>query len=372
MCTTKVFVTVHQDGHRSTTSQVLLCPASRRNRPCADHTVVQQPASRDQLPHAPAAPAISFPPTPEYSPRPSDYSPRPSNYSPRPSSRGSADPHSSRHSSRHSSTSSSQRREPGIYVNGQRMVNVYSSSSRPERVMLVPHPPTPRTPPQSNSMPRTAPSSPSANLAIPYSSSPRQHYNQPYLVDERQRGLHHHHHHHHHVAVQPASPASSSSSRHSRQTSASSQGSRRSFSSAADDEERRRRRDERGERRSSRKTDELRDRIKHANDEIANRPAVRTVGEQQPQPQSQQPVTERRSRRDGHEELVGVMSRLNVEDKNWRQRRAYEKAAMLEQEEIEAQNQRMRERTVPQRRATVGPGSRRHRIAYDDGLYRWE
>ncbi|KAM0738013.1 hypothetical protein ACQRIT_007489 [Beauveria bassiana] len=367
MCTTKVFVTVHQDGHRSTTSQVLLCPASRRNRPCADHTVVQQPASRDQLPHAPAAPAISFPPTPEYSPRPSsNYSPHPSNYSPRPSSRGSADPHSSRHSSRHSSTSSSRRREPGIYVNGQRMVNVYSSS-RPERVMLVPHPPTPRTPPQSNSMPRTAPSSPSANLAIPYSSSPRQHYNQPYLVDERQRGLHHHHHHHH-VAVQPASPVSSSS-RHSRQTSASSQGSRRSFSSAADDEERRRRRDERGERRSSRKTDELRDRIKHANDEIANRPAVRTVDEQQPQ---SQPVTERRSRRDGHEELVGIMSRLNVEDKNWRQRRAYEKAAMLEQEEIEAQNQRMRERTVPQRRATVGPGSRRHRIAYDDGLYRWE
>ncbi|KAM3519416.1 hypothetical protein MY4038_009790 [Beauveria bassiana] len=352
MCTTKVFVTVHQDGHRSTTSQVLLCPASRRNRPCADHTVVQQPASRDQLPHAPAAPAISFPPTPEYSPRPSShYSPHPSNYS-RPSSRGSAD----RHSSRHSSTSSSRRREPGIYINGQRIINAYNSS-RPERVMLVPHPPTPRTPPQSNSMPRTAPSSPAANLAIPYSSSPGQHYNQPYLVDERQRGLHHHHH----VAVQPASPVSSSS-RHSRQTSASSQGSRRSFSSAADDEERRRRRDERGERRSSRKTDELRDRIKHANDEIANRPSVRTV----------EPVTERRSRRDGHEELVGVMSRLNVEDKNWRQRRAYEKAAMLEEEEIEAQNQRMRERTVPQRRATVGPGSRRHRIAYDDGLYRWE
>ncbi|KAM3512040.1 hypothetical protein MY11210_004300 [Beauveria gryllotalpidicola] len=366
MCTTKVFVHVHQDGHRSTNSQVLLCPASRHNRPCADHTVVQQPASRDQLPHAPAAPIIAFPPTPDYSPRRSNYSPRPSNYSPRPSSRGSAaaavsdaDRHSSRHSSRQSSTSSS-RRSPGIYVNGQRMVNVYGSS-RPERIMLVPHPPTPRTPPQTNSMPRTAPSSPSANPSIPYSSSPRQHYNQPYLVDERQRGMHH-------AAVQPASPGSNSS-RHSRQTSAGSQGSRRSFSSAADDEERRRRRDERGERRSSRKTDELRDRIKHANDEIANRPAVRTVDEQQ---QQQPPVTERRSRRDGHEELVGIMSRLNVEDKNWRQRRAYEKAAVLEQEEIEAQNQRMRERTVPQRRATVGPGSRRHRIAYDDGLYRWE
>ncbi|KAM3427331.1 hypothetical protein NHJ13734_009015 [Beauveria thailandica] len=368
MCTTKVFVTVHQDGHRSTNSQVFLCPASRRNRPCADHTVVQQPASRDQLPHAPAAPAISFPPTPEYSPRPSSYSPRHSNYSPRPSSRGSAtaalsdaDRHSS---SRHSSTSSS-RRSPGIYVNGQRMVSAYSSSD-PERFMMVPHPPTPRTPPQNSSKPRTAPSSPAANLSIPYSSSPRQHYNLPYLVDERPRGMHH-------VAVQPASPGSSSS-RHSRQTSASSQGSRRSFSSAADDEERRRRRDERGERRSSRKTDELRDRIKHANDEIANRPAVRTVDEQQQQQQQQQqqPVTERRSRRDGHEELVGIMSRLNVEDRNWRQRRAYEKAAVLEQEEIEAQNQRMRERTVPQRRATVGPGSRRHRIAYDDGLYRWE
>lgn len=43
-----------------------------------------------------------------------------------------------------------------------------------------------------------------------------------------------------------------------------------------------------------------------------------------------------------------------------------------EQAEVEAQKQRLRERQLPKRRASVGPGYRRHRVAYDDGLYRWE
>jgi hypothetical protein len=35
-------------------------------------------------------------------------------------------------------------------------------------------------------------------------------------------------------------------------------------------------------------------------------------------------------------------------------------------------DRRLRERLMPRRRATVGSGTRRHPVLYDDGLYRWE
>lgn len=41
-------------------------------------------------------------------------------------------------------------------------------------------------------------------------------------------------------------------------------------------------------------------------------------------------------------------------------------------EEAEAMVKRLRERQMPKRRFSVGPGGRRHRIMYDDGAYRWE
>lgn len=44
----------------------------------------------------------------------------------------------------------------------------------------------------------------------------------------------------------------------------------------------------------------------------------------------------------------------------------------LERTEEEAQRQRLRERQMPRRRFSVGPGGRRHRVLYDDGVYRWE
>jgi hypothetical protein len=47
--------------------------------------------------------------------------------------------------------------------------------------------------------------------------------------------------------------------------------------------------------------------------------------------------------------------------------RAREKKA-----EEEAMVQRLRERQMPKRRFSVGPGGRRHRVLYDDGVYRWE
>ena len=56
--------------------------------------------------------------------------------------------------------------------------------------------------------------------------------------------------------------------------------------------------------------------------------------------------------------------RLGERDRILRQR--------LEADEEEAMRQRLRERQLPRRRFTVGPGHRRHRVLYDDGLYRFE
>lgn len=44
----------------------------------------------------------------------------------------------------------------------------------------------------------------------------------------------------------------------------------------------------------------------------------------------------------------------------------------LEEDEEEAMRQRLIERQLPRRRFSVGPGHRRHRVLYDDGVYRWE
>jgi hypothetical protein len=46
--------------------------------------------------------------------------------------------------------------------------------------------------------------------------------------------------------------------------------------------------------------------------------------------------------------------------------------ARIQVQEEEALKQRLRERQMPKRRFSVGPGGRRHRVLYDDGVYRWE
>ncbi|OAA53707.1 hypothetical protein ISF_08646 [Cordyceps fumosorosea ARSEF 2679] len=370
MCTTTVYV--HADGRRSAGTQPVLCHLSRFGRPCSALIEVEQSMSRDRIPPAaPAAPIHSG----THSPRPSSHESTGNRYSISSrhsnSSRQSTDDHHST-GSRHSSTSSSRRsardRSPGIYINGQR-VNVQSSSGR-ERIVVVPNPPTPRTPPQNHAVPRTAPSSPANNLAVPHtSSSPRESYNRPYLVDERTPRY----------FQVPPSPTASNSSRHSRQTSTSSQGSTRysytsvssaAAASAAEEEAERER--TREKRREARKDQEMKERIQKANAEIANRQSYGRAGEQRA-PQQQQVASERRSRRDDFDEpLAGAMGRLSVEDRNWQERRAHQRALQLAQQEQEEQDRRLRERMVPSRRATVGPASRRPRVDYEHGVYRYE
>ncbi|PMD31126.1 hypothetical protein L207DRAFT_197723 [Hyaloscypha variabilis F] len=61
---------------------------------------------------------------------------------------------------------------------------------------------------------------------------------------------------------------------------------------------------------------------------------------------------------------VEIMRRMEERDRAIRARLAIE--------EEEALKRRLRDRIMSKRRLSVGPGGRRHRVIYDDGVYRWE
>jgi hypothetical protein len=114
-------------------------------------------------------------------------------------------------------------------------------------------------------------------------------------------------------------------------------------------------------------------------DEIRRRPAV---------PVPPAPLRQRAYLRpviDQSEALQGMMGGLRLDDRLGERvivdaaaerRRLEERDRVirqrLEEDEEEAMRQRLRERQLPRRRFSVGPGHRRHRVLYDDGVYRWE
>lgn len=354
MCTTTVYTYVRPDGRREQVSTPQLCSASRHGKVCAANTTFQYPYE------TPLAPGQA-PPTPTYTPRSSTPNYRSGDESDR---------------SYHSASSSSRNKRPaGVYINGQKVLNLNKRSSRRsgERIVLVDSPPTPRTPPQTYTAPHTAPSSPNfeaAATAAPYiydaapgqptrrsSMSHHRPSQRPVIVDERPRG-------------QPIQ-IEVRDARHGRHASSSS---RDHSSSSVEDEERRRRHRRRQEKEEQRQREEeeirrqrMLERIAKANAEISSRPPV-------PMPPSPprrsstyaRPAVEVPYDRDA--ELAEAVRRMDIRDEQ--ARRAARTAA--EREEEEAQRLRLLERMMPRRRATVGPGSRRHRVLYDDGVYRWE
>ncbi|KAM3461342.1 hypothetical protein NHJ6243_005126 [Beauveria neobassiana] len=229
---------------------------------------------------------------------------------------GAEDPYDADHDSgREKSSSFRRRRHQGIYVNGRRVVLDHpgfgerSSEMRgwagtnPGRVMVVPNPPTARTPPLNFAL------TPPLRFRDP--SVSREHYSRPYIVDERPR------------IVEP-------------------HGRPRHRDMSDDNEERAQRRRERKDARQLRKETEFRERIERAHVWIANRPAVRVS----PVQLGESTVVEESEAR-----LDAI-------------KRELDETALLEH--------RLRERMLPARRASIGPGSRRHRVAYGDGMYRWE
>ncbi|KAH6606958.1 hypothetical protein Trco_006111 [Trichoderma cornu-damae] len=379
MCTTNVYTYVYADGHKEQSRQPVLCSASRHGKVCSNNVVFQHPSQLIQhadtpLGTSPSSPFLSqFPPTPTYSPR-----------SGTPNYRSGDESDRSRRS-----TSSSRRRSASVYINGQKVIdlNRHDGGSRRERIVLVEGPPTPRTPPTAFNFPSTAPASPSASAkasasASVYGSSPRESSSglsrRPVIVDDRARAERVERVERPRIQIEVVEAAAPShrAPKHDRQSSTSSRDSH--GRSSADDEDAVRRRREREERRVDKQREEeeerqrrIRLRIAKANAEINKRPPV-------PMPPAPLRASSFKSTAavvGGDEDvkkLADGVRRMSFEEER-REEKARHLARKQEQrDEEEAQRQRLAERMMPRRRATVGPGSRRHRVVYDDGVYRWE
>ena len=373
MCTTNIYSYVHPDGRKETTRYPALCPASRHGRPCANERVFQHPT---QLLSSSLQPSASyFPPTPTYTPR-----------SGTPNRSGDESDRSYRSASGASSSSAAaaarSKRSSGVYVNGQKVLDLNqrrSDKSRRERIVLVDGP---RTPPQTYTKPFSAPSSPAASAPYIVDASPRR----PVVVDQRPQPVER-------PRVQIEVVDSGHRSKHSRHTSTSSHDSLNSHSSSSaavggdsDDERRRRRRRQAREEQRLRQEQETRDeklraRIAKANAEIAMRSAVppaprplkrsttsftRPAAEAKPKPSSTS-SSSFSARREA--ELTEALRRLELEQRI----RTSRVEKQMERDEEAAQRQRLMERMQPRRRATISGGSgRMHRVRYDDGVYRWD
>jgi hypothetical protein len=124
----------------------------------------------------------------------------------------------------------------------------------------------------------------------------------------------------------------------------------------------------------------LQEKIKQRDAEIRNRPAVpiaplRSI-------MKTKPVVDQSA--SGLSHMMGKMSiseadlklreeaeirkRLDQRDRELKVSREMER----DRREEDAMAQRLRERQLPGRRFSVGPGGRRTRVVYDDGVYRWE
>ncbi|KAK2591889.1 hypothetical protein QQS21_010413 [Conoideocrella luteorostrata] len=364
MCSTDVYTYVYPDGHKETVNRPSLCPSSRHGIPCVNNVVFQHATQHVPYGH-PVAPAFvgpasysspyynHMPPTPNYTPRTST-----------PSYRSGDESDRSYHSS-----NSARRRRSSVYINGQRLESGRHGRDR-ERILLVDNPPTPRTPPQAFTFPSTAPSSPSFANNSPFivDASPRGHPSRrPVIVDERNRNDRDRQR----IRVEPLD--GHRRDKHARQSSTSSYDSRYSYNSASEDEERRRLRLEAEQRQAEKRRlaqqeeeirqSKMRAKIAKANAEIASRHPV-------PVPLKRSSTSfaaKAHAAKEREDELLEAIQKLNIKEK-----KREERGRVVQRDEEEAQRYRLMQRMVPRRRATVGPGSRRHRVEYDDGVYRWE
>ncbi|KXH69483.1 hypothetical protein CSAL01_07167 [Colletotrichum salicis] len=338
MCTTDVYTDVYPDGRRAEYPQSTLCAASRSGHRCPNPVVYNHPPRSVGYP----SPVPMYPPAGPSYPFSQQMPPSPPMSSPRGTSSGNEEGRARRESS----SSERKHRQSGVYVNGQRVLDLNRKHrSRNERIVIVDAPPTPRTPPKQFASPYTAPPSPNAGgetSQFRYSHVRRDSL-RPIIVDERPRSK---------VEIEVVD------NKHRRHHSSES---RNSYASV-DDEERRHRRHREHKEREERKRQEEEERqlqkrlrIAQQNAKIASRTAV-------PVPPAPLNRTSTGYVSRYQEDLADAIRRMGVADH----------LTSRAEDEEEAQRRRLQERMTPHRRATVGPGTRRHRVSYDDGFYRWE
>ncbi|VUC38049.1 unnamed protein product [Clonostachys rosea] len=319
MCTTNIRTYVYPDGRAEVVRVPEFCDRSRHGIPCSSNVVITHPEQRAAYPGLSASvPSMSsqylstpFPPTPpSYSPRSSTPNYRSGDESDMSGNRSGSSSRSNRHST-------------ALFVDGQ-AYNVEHghssrrrrSSSRRERYELG-------TPPSPQSG----------------SSSHR-----PIVINQGSHG------------------------RHSSTSSHGSHGSRGSYRSHDDEEreaqaarnrERRKREVEQAERQLKQKRPDFHNRVERANATIASRPAIPSPPRQPKHASTYHP-----------DDLVNSFSGLGIQEpsSSRKSRRRHEHEQAIEDE---MQEQRLRDR-LSHRRTVSSGSSRRHRILYDDGSYRWE
>ncbi|KAM0334464.1 hypothetical protein ACHAQA_001492 [Verticillium albo-atrum] len=382
MCTSELFTTVYADGSEKRTRQDNRCSKVPSGFLCANPRIVNHPTVYE------TASSSHFPPTPRLTP----YG------SPRPSTPLA---YSSANESDNSRRSSDRKR---VYIAGQKVIDVTRKSGKPrardERIIIVDGPPTPRTPPQHFAMPFTAPSSPRTGYQMAAAHHARRERERdslrPVIVDERPSR---------HVHFGAASPAYLSPN--SRQQYAAEP----AYAAPSSDDERRRRRSHRETRYHDTPEGHQRQADRERARELERIIAAQQSSRRQPQ-QEADPEVERNIRKaeriarlneridarpavpvptlrrtatdftgeERERELREAVRGLDLNERVLRRsqtnttmpRRDVRREQQAVEEEEEAQRRRLAERMMPRRRATVGPGSRRHRVLYDDGMYRWE
>ncbi|CAH0025207.1 unnamed protein product [Clonostachys rhizophaga] len=332
MCTTNVQTYRYADGRVETVRVPQLCPHSRHGIPCSGNVLITHPEQRAAYPGLSASvPSMSsqYLSTTPFPPTPPSYSPRSST----PNYRSGDE--SDMSGNRSGSSSRSNRHSTALFVDGQQVYNVEHghgsrrrrSSSRRERYELG----TPPSPQSGSSSQRPIVINQSGRIEVP-----------------EDRGHRH--------------------GRHSSTSSHGSHGSHGSYRSHDDEEreaqaarnrERRKREVEQAERQLKQKRPDFHNRVERANATIASRPAIPSPPRQSKHATPYHP-----------DELVNSFSGLGIQEPSSgrKSRRRHEQEQAIEDE---LQEQRLRDR-LSHRRTVSSGSSRRHRILYDDGSYRWE
>lgn len=356
MCVTNIYTDRYPDGKDVEFRQTSICQYGQNGRTCPTLSTLENPIRKIQW----GEPSTEFMLTqPAFQPAFQPVYPQ----TPPRSSGGSHHRHSG------GDTSSSE----GRHRRHSKILRPHREHRKSERIIIVDSPPTPRTPPQIFNNTFTAPSSP---VTPPYVIDGTQR-GRPIIVDERSMR---------HARAPSVVAVVSERPRHSRSHSRprfgwdSPSSSHTSFDSRArreqeerEREERRRKRNEREERQAELEVDMRRaQRIAEQNEAIRQRAAL------PPAPLKQRAFL--RPVIDQSEVLQDMMGGLVIDDRRAiidtaaerRRREDLRIRQRLEALEDEAMKQRLRERQLPKRRSSVGPGHRRTRVLYDDGLYRWE
>lgn len=357
MCVTTIYPDRYPDGHIVSFQRTRTCEYGSPSRPCLTASTVEEPMRNIGWGELTTEQLLN-PPQPQQRPFTPPRSP------------------ASFHHRHSSSESSGHRRRHSKHASPLRPTRQHRKT---ERIVIVDSPPTPRTPPQHYTHTFTAPSSP---ISPPFRSHERER-GRPVIVDERPLrrnpsiGA---------VVGDRLTPRNSRDYSRTRNVIWDSpSNSHTSFNSRLrrEEEEANRLHEQREQERQLRrdievqikleKEKEREDRrrkeefIRRQDEEIRNRPIVPLVSMAPPLRRQHTQIPHRAPAVTVVEQadmLPMMFGGLAIREDRHSKRR--------EQESEEAMKRRLRERQLPKRRASVGPGHRRHRVAYDDGLYRWE